>query len=113
MMGHTMTIETIEDEAFRVEAWTPRRQETLRGYCRVILPNGMVFCDVRVHAAGKQAWAKPAGRALLSPDGTTVVRDGERIRHMDIVGFISRDHREAFSRAVISALLDAYPDALD
>jgi len=70
--------------------------------------------DIAVHVKGNSRWAQLPAKPMIDKDGV-VLRDREtgKISYSIIFEFTDRATRDAFSHAVIDAVLRAFPDALD
>jgi hypothetical protein len=98
---------------FIVEEFAPVVRNTLRGFCRVRMPSGMVLHDVAIHMKDGSAWAAPASKPMIGRDGI-VMRDAEgKIQYAPVVTFANKGLRGRFSDQVTAALRERYPDALD
>ena len=80
---------TAQNQAIIVDEFTPVTRNTLRGFCKVILPSGMVLSDVSIHLDSGKAWASPASKPMLDRDGNVLRDPGGKIRYSPIVGFAS------------------------
>jgi hypothetical protein len=88
-------------------SWRPHQAGTLRGFCDIELPSGLVLCDISVHESAGQRWANPAGipaldadrRQRLGPNGKPDYRPSARFAHSGA--------RERFRAAVLAALEEA------
>ena len=98
--------------AFTVEEFIPVIRNSLRGFCKVSLPSGMILSDVSVHVSGETAWASPASKPVLDRNGVATRDSTGKIRYTPIVSFARRDLRDKFSNAVVEALRASHPDAL-
>ena len=63
---------------FIIEEFTAVVRNTLRGFCRVRLPSGMVLHDVAVHMKNGKFWATPAGKPRLGRDDPPDDRSSDR-----------------------------------
>lgn len=97
----------------RIIDWRPLHRNTLRGFARVAFPSGLIVAEVAVHQAGSKVWAQPPGRPMLDRDGAALRADDGKIRYAPIVAFANHGTRAGWSRQVITALREAYPDALE
>ncbi len=98
--------------AITIEEFTPITRNTLRGFCKVSLPSGMILSDVSVHVSGETAWASPASKPVLDRNGVATRDTAGKIRYVPVVSFARRDLRDRFSNAVIEALRASHPEAL-
>jgi hypothetical protein len=101
-----MTPSTITIEEFR-----PFLKNSLIGFCRVRMPNGLVFHDVSVHRQGDAVWASPSAKAQIGRDGTHIKKDGKP-QYSPVVSFASKEVRDKFSDAILGALRASHPEAL-
>ena len=97
---------------FIIEEFTAVVRNTLRGFCRVRLPSGMVLHDVAIHQKNGKAWASPSSKPMIGRDGTVMGTADGKIQYTSVVSFTSRELHDRWSAAVIEALLARYPDAL-
>jgi hypothetical protein len=95
-----------------IEDFVVMERNTLRGFARVRMPSGVIFHDVAIHRKDGATWASPASKPMLGRDGTQMRgRDGKAL-WSPIVSFTTKDVRDRFSEAVITALRESHPDAL-
>jgi hypothetical protein len=108
-----MTYKAAVKHAVIIEDFSSIRKNTLRGFCKVVLPSGMVLHDVSIHTDAGRAWASPTSKAMISKDGA-VMRDAEgKIRYAPVVSFTSKLVRDRLSNAIIDAVAATHPDALE
>ena len=92
----------------------PFTRNTLRGFATIVIAElKLEIREVSVHEHERGArWAHPPSRAVIDKDGIAR-RDTEsgRIKYVNMFEFTDKATREAFSRAVIDALLRAFPNA--
>lgn len=90
-------------------------KNTLRGFVRAQFPSGVIMAEISVgiDADGK-GWASPPSRPMLDRDGIAM-RDPAtgKIRWQPLVVFASARIRHEWSRQIIQALLNQFPDALE
>jgi hypothetical protein len=84
----------------------------LIGFVRVQLQSGMIVDEVRVFVRGDQVWCSPPARALATKTGEPLLDARGKQRWMELVSFINHGTRASFSRQVLAALRQQYPDAL-
>jgi hypothetical protein len=60
---------------FRLREFKPMARNTLRGFCTIELPSGMVITDVTVHVSNGKPWASPPSKPMIDRSGT-VMKDG-------------------------------------
>jgi hypothetical protein len=97
---------------FTVDEWTPIAKNTLRGFCRVRTPAGLIFHDVAVHKRDDTCWASPSSKPHISRDGVQLKGADGKGLWTPVVTFTSKELRDRFSNQVIDALLARDPDAL-
>jgi hypothetical protein len=70
--------------------------------------------DVAIHQKNESNWAQLPAKPMIDRDGV-VLRDREtgKITYATIFEFTDRATRDAFSHAVVDALLRAFPDAFE
>src|SRR5690348_3221833 len=108
-----MTYKAAVKHAVIIEDFSSIRKNTLRGFCKVIMPSGMVLHDVSVHVDSGRAWASPASKAMISKEGA-VMRDAEgRVRYVPVGSFTSKSVRDRFSNSISDAVASPHPEALE
>jgi DNA-binding cell septation regulator SpoVG len=53
----------------QIRDWKPRNKNTLRGFCTVILPSGMIIHDVMLHEKGDRRWVQLPAREYTDAEG--------------------------------------------
>jgi hypothetical protein len=95
-----------------IEDWKPLHRYSLLGFARVRMPSGVIFHDVSVHRSNASFWASPAAKPQIGRNGTQLrARDGKGL-FVPVVSFATKELRDRFSAAVITALQAAHPEAL-
>ena len=85
--------------------WRPMRKNTLLGFARIrIAEMRLVIHDVAVHEKNGILWAQPPSKPWLK-DGALITGEGGKVQYSPIFEFDGREVREAFSRAVVNAVL--------
>ena len=84
-------------------------RNSLRGFAEVQMPSGLIFHDVSINCTAGRWWASPASKPVLDRDGKHKRDLSGRGEYLPIVSFASRELRDLFSDAVISALRDFEP----
>ena len=85
--------------------WRPRCQNTLRGFAVIeIVELQLQISDVAVHAKGDRTWAALPSRAWIR-DGALVLDDSGKPQYSPIFTFTRNAVRDAFSCAVIAAVV--------
>ena len=97
----------------RIECFTPRCKNTLRGFAMIKIEEPHLFVhDVAVHTKNGQTWAQLPSRPWVK-DGHTVVDGDGKPKFFPVLEFDNAAVRDAFSAAVIKALLEHEPRALE
>jgi hypothetical protein len=96
-----------------IEDFTPVIRNTLRGFVRVRMPSGVIFHDVGIHQQGPTAWASPASKPRLDRANQQMRDAAGKLLWLPLVTFETRELRDRFSGAIIEALREAHPRALD
>ncbi len=92
--------------------WRPLAKNTLRGFARVRLPEGMVLHDCAVHVRDGRAWASPPGRPMIGRDGAQMRDAAGKPTFSPTLTFVSRADADAFSAAIIDAVRANHPEVL-
>jgi hypothetical protein len=92
--------------------WTPRHKNTLQGFARVRIDEmRLTIDDVAVHRKATSVWAQLPAKPWIK-DGALVLDQHGGIQYSPTFTFDTRDVADAFSAAVIKALIERFPDAL-
>jgi len=97
---------------FIIEQFVAVERNSLRGFCRVRAPSGLIFHDVAVHQRSGVAWASPAAKPMLDRNGQQMRDAGGKALWSPIISFSNREARDRFSTAVVDAMRLAHPEAL-
>jgi hypothetical protein len=98
---------TIECEDFR-----PFAKNTLRGFAVVSIKElRLKIKDIAIHVKNGSQWAALPAKPLIK-DGAVVTKDG-KAQYQHILEFADRPTSDAFSRAVVNAVLKLNPRALE
>jgi hypothetical protein len=98
----------------QVESFTPRRSNTLVGFCTVVIPElHLRILDLTVHEKNTSRWVGLPSKPWVDRNG--VVKRGEngKIIYVPVLEFTDRATREAFSDRVVAALMKFAPSAFD
>jgi hypothetical protein len=85
----------------------PLEKNTLRGFATIYVSDiDMLLHDVAVFQKNNSRWAAPPARPQLSKEGA-VIRDATtgKPAYSQVIEFGSRESRDAFSKAVVDAVL--------
>ena len=98
----------------QVSGFTPRRSNTLVGFCTVIIPEmHLKIVDVSVHEKNTSRWVALPGKAQIDRNGNVRRDDRGKALYTPTIEFTDRATREAFSARVIASLLEVVPAAFD
>jgi hypothetical protein len=79
-------------------------RNTLLGFAEINITDlGMTMRDVAIHTKNGSTWASPPSKPQIK-DGAVVKDDAGKIQYLAIIEFGSREARDKFSAAVISAV---------
>jgi len=97
-----------------VEAFAPRRSNTLVGFCTVVVPElHLRILDLTVHEKNTSRWVGLPSKPWVDRDGVVKRGDNGKIIYIPVLEFTDRPTREAFSDRVIATLLEFAPAAFD
>jgi hypothetical protein len=98
----------------RVEAFTPRTSNTLRGFCTVVIPElHLRIHDLSVHEKNESRWVGLPAKAQIGRDGSVRRDERGKTAYSPMMEFTDKKVRDAFSARVIAALLEFAPAAFD
>jgi hypothetical protein len=98
--------------AITCDDWRPVRRNTLCGFARIhIAELDLSIYDVAVHQKGDRSWARLPSKPWIR-DGAVVTDDDGKVQYSPILEFSRREVREAFSNAVVRAVVERFPNAL-
>jgi hypothetical protein len=94
------------------EDFKPFAKNTLRGFATIKIPDlHLRVKDVSIHVKNDSQWASLPSKPQIK-DGKTVTKDGKG-QYVNILEFTDRTTGDAFSRAVVDAVLKLNPHALE
>jgi hypothetical protein len=85
----------------------------LRGFATVELPIGLKLVDCPVLVSNGKAWVNLPSKPVLDRDGLQKTDVRGKPAYAAILEWRSRDLSERFSEAVITAIRQRHPDAVD
>jgi hypothetical protein len=91
----------------------PLYRNTLRGFVAIRIGElRLDVKDIAIHAKGNSRWAALPAKPMIDRDGAAL-RDSTtgKILYNNIFEFADRATRNAFSDAVVAAVLDRFPNA--
>lgn len=98
---------------FIIEEFSAVTRNTLRGFCKVRMPSGMIIADVAVHVRDGRAWASPPSKPMLDRSGTQMKGADGKLLWVQLISFASREQRDRWSDAAIAAVRQSHPYVLD
>jgi hypothetical protein len=91
----------------------PLHRNTLRGFCEIRIEElRLVIRDIAIHEKGSARWAQLPSRLQIR-DGELVHDADGKIQYVHLMNFDSRAVSDAFSAAVIRAVLEFAPTAFE
>jgi hypothetical protein len=91
----------------------PLVRNTLRGFASITIADmRLTIHDIAIHEKGDARWAQLPAKAQIKDGELVHDRDG-KIQYWPVMEFDSRAVRDAFSAAVVRALLEFAPAAFD
>jgi hypothetical protein len=97
----------------KITEFTAVHRNSLRGFCTVVQPSGMILHDVAIHHRNGAAWASPASKPMLDRNGQQMTDGDGKPLWVPIISFSSKAVRDKWSGAIIEAVREAYPEALE
>jgi hypothetical protein len=99
--------------ALTCDDWKALRKITLLGFATIkIEATRLTIKDIAVHEKGDRRWAQLPAKPQLK-DGRAVTDTSGKAQYVPIMSFDSRDVADAFSAAVVKAILEHEPRAFD
>jgi hypothetical protein len=107
-----MTVRPASKLTVTCESFHPLARNTLRGFAEIsIAEMRLTIRDVAIHQKGASRWAQLPAKPQIK-DGALVKDPGSgKIQYTPVMEFDSRAVRDAFSIAVIAAVLERAPEA--
>jgi hypothetical protein len=88
-------------------------RNTLRGFAEIsVAEMRLRIRDVAIHEKGESRWAQLPAKPQIK-DGSLVKDVTGKVQYVHIPDFDSREVRDAFSRAVVQAVLERAPEAFN
>lgn len=107
-----MTVNPTGKLTVSCETFHPMVRNTLRGFAEITIAQmRLTIRDVAIHQKGESRWAALPAKPQIR-DGALVKDPGTgKIQYTPIMDFDGREVRDAFSRAVVQAVLERAPEA--
>jgi hypothetical protein len=97
----------------KCESFRPRRTASLRGFCDVLLvETGLHIRDVGLFEKDGRRWVMLPGRPQVNREGHLLKEPDGKVKYATILQF-EREQGDAFTRAVIAAVLEQHPNVFD
>ena len=99
--------------SIRCLTFRPLHRNTLVGFATIkIVELEMEIYDVAIHQKNRSKWTQLPAKAQIK-DGELVKDQRGKIQYWRVLDFTSAQVRDAFSRAVIDAVLRTFPNAFE
>jgi hypothetical protein len=107
-----MTVHPTGKLTVTCETFRPFVRNTLRGFAEIVIAElRLTIRDVAIHQKGDARWAQLPAKPQIR-DGVLVKDPGTgKIQYVNIMEFDARAVQDAFSRAVVQAVLERQPEA--
>jgi hypothetical protein len=94
--------------------WRPLRNGSggLVGFVRVQFGSGLIIDEVRVFVRGGRTWCSPPARPMTTKTGEPLLNDRGKQGWAELVSFATHGVRSSWSRQILTALRQQFPDAL-
>jgi hypothetical protein len=93
------------------QEWRSFQRNTLQGFAKIqIAELHLIISDIAVHQKDGRRWAQLPARPQIK-DGVAVTDAGGRVQYFPVMAFETRDVANAFSSAVVAAVLKHDSDA--
>ena len=93
--------------------WKPITKNTLRGFCTVDFKElRLKIHEIAVHEKDSRRWVALPSKPQMR-DGQPILNENGKPAYSNLMTFDSREIGDAFSRAVIDAVVARAPDAFD
>ena len=91
--------------------WRALQRNTLLGFATINIKElRLTIRDVAIHEKNGQRWAQPPAKPQIK-NGALVTDAAGKLQYSPVLEFDSRAVRDAFSRAVVAAVLEREPAA--
>jgi hypothetical protein len=84
--------------------WVPRQSNTLRGFCNLRLPSGLVLRDCSVHQQGDRRWVGLPGKPQIDSEGRHRTDAAGKRLYVPTVEIPDPARRERFQAAALAAV---------
>jgi len=94
-------------------SFRPIRKNSLRGFCSVQLPNGLLIHDIPVLCSHGKYWATLPSKPMIDSAGIVLRDDAGKIRYGVVNEWPTPDLQHEFSKRVVTLIRAQYPNALE
>jgi hypothetical protein len=96
------------------ESFHPLLRNTLRGFAEITIAEmRLTIRDVAIHQKGEARWAQLPAKPQVKDGALVKDPSSGKIQYTPVMEFDSRAVRDAFSTAVVNAVLECAPEAFD
>jgi hypothetical protein len=97
------------------QSFHPLRRNTLYGFAEILIRDmHLSVKDVAVHEKNGKRWAQLPSKPLIGKDGVALKDETSgKTRYASLMQFTNREIADAFSNAVVRAVLEHEPGAFD
>ncbi|HEX3410311.1 MAG TPA: hypothetical protein VHT00_01220 [Stellaceae bacterium] len=96
----------------RLVGFKPVVKNSLRGFCAIELPCGLIIEDIPLNLSHGKPWAALPSKPVLDRDGRQVETGGKK-QYASLLRWNSRELGERWSQAVVELVRQHHPEALD
>jgi hypothetical protein len=109
-----MTVRPAGKLTVTCESFRPFVRNTLRGFAEITIAEmRLTIRDVAIHEKGEARWAQLPAKPQIKDGALVKDPTSGKIQYVNVMEFDGREVRDAFSRAVVQALLEFAPAAFD
>lgn len=94
-------------------AFRPVRRNTLRGFAKVQLRNGLIIDDVYIGEKDGRSWAWLPSKMMAGRDGKPMLDKEGKTRYQPIVAWATDALQDEFSRRMSALVREKHPEAFD
>jgi hypothetical protein len=97
----------------RLLEWRALRKNTLRGFCVVELPSGLVIREISIHEKNGKWWASLPARPMLDAEGRHITNHAGHRQYAALLGWRDRALADRFSGAAVDIVRAKHPEVFD
>jgi hypothetical protein len=92
------------------EKWTPRRSNTLHGFCDVLLTETHLrIHDIALHEKNGKRWVSLPAKPQINREGLVLKDERGKVKYAPVLAFEDRATADKFSTACIAAVIERHP----